>query len=341
MTKLNDTQAVILANASQSFDGNVLPLPGSLRERRAGQGNRRTPQARADRGADDRQHPAARRLAQPGLAPGRRRPLDPALHHEGRPRRHRLRAGGGQRARRRAGHGDGRRHGRPKRRRGEGERHSGRGRARGRQGGGRRGAGGAQGPRRHQAGDADRDASQPRRRHDGGDRRRHRLAAAHGPWRDGGRAEEEARAGGHLRKGRWERSSLPSTGRLTIRPPDSRRPHRAAASCWVHGPKRRSTPSPSRTFVAATAAAAARHFLPFDAIRKRSVRPPVRRRHSSSRRWRRPPCPMMIGDGSSVSLIRGCLPRSGRHDSRGCMLRVLVGEDVDGLSCRNAGIEHT
>ena len=31
MTKLTDTQAVILANASQSFDGNVLPLPGSLR----------------------------------------------------------------------------------------------------------------------------------------------------------------------------------------------------------------------------------------------------------------------------------------------------------------------
>ena len=31
MTKLSDTQAIILANASQSFDGNVLPLPGSLR----------------------------------------------------------------------------------------------------------------------------------------------------------------------------------------------------------------------------------------------------------------------------------------------------------------------
>ena len=31
MTKLSDTQAVILASASQSFDGNVLPLPGSLR----------------------------------------------------------------------------------------------------------------------------------------------------------------------------------------------------------------------------------------------------------------------------------------------------------------------
>ena len=31
MTKLSDTQAVILANASQSFEGNVLPLPGSLR----------------------------------------------------------------------------------------------------------------------------------------------------------------------------------------------------------------------------------------------------------------------------------------------------------------------
>jgi hypothetical protein len=31
MTKLTDTQAVILANASQRFDGNVLPLPSSLR----------------------------------------------------------------------------------------------------------------------------------------------------------------------------------------------------------------------------------------------------------------------------------------------------------------------
>ena len=31
MTKLSDTQLVILANASQPFDGNVLPLPGSLR----------------------------------------------------------------------------------------------------------------------------------------------------------------------------------------------------------------------------------------------------------------------------------------------------------------------
>ena len=31
MTKLSDTQAIILVNASQRFDGNVLPLPGSLR----------------------------------------------------------------------------------------------------------------------------------------------------------------------------------------------------------------------------------------------------------------------------------------------------------------------
>jgi hypothetical protein len=31
MTKLSDTQAIILANASQRFDGHVLPLPGSLR----------------------------------------------------------------------------------------------------------------------------------------------------------------------------------------------------------------------------------------------------------------------------------------------------------------------
>jgi hypothetical protein len=31
MTKLSDPQAIILANASQRFDGNVLPLPGSLR----------------------------------------------------------------------------------------------------------------------------------------------------------------------------------------------------------------------------------------------------------------------------------------------------------------------
>ena len=31
MTKLSDTRAIILVNASQRFDGNVLPLPGSLR----------------------------------------------------------------------------------------------------------------------------------------------------------------------------------------------------------------------------------------------------------------------------------------------------------------------
>ena len=31
MTKLSDTQAIILAEASQRPDGNVLPLPGSLR----------------------------------------------------------------------------------------------------------------------------------------------------------------------------------------------------------------------------------------------------------------------------------------------------------------------
>jgi hypothetical protein len=31
MTKLGDTQAIILVNASQRFDSNVLPLPGSLR----------------------------------------------------------------------------------------------------------------------------------------------------------------------------------------------------------------------------------------------------------------------------------------------------------------------
>jgi hypothetical protein len=31
MTKLSDTQPIILVKASQRFDGNVLPLPGSLR----------------------------------------------------------------------------------------------------------------------------------------------------------------------------------------------------------------------------------------------------------------------------------------------------------------------
>jgi hypothetical protein len=31
MTKLSDTQAILLVNASQRFDGNILPLPGSLR----------------------------------------------------------------------------------------------------------------------------------------------------------------------------------------------------------------------------------------------------------------------------------------------------------------------
>jgi hypothetical protein len=31
MTKLSDTQAIILSAAAQRDDGNVLPLPGSLR----------------------------------------------------------------------------------------------------------------------------------------------------------------------------------------------------------------------------------------------------------------------------------------------------------------------
>ena len=31
MTKLSDTQCIILSAASQRFDGNLLPLPGSLR----------------------------------------------------------------------------------------------------------------------------------------------------------------------------------------------------------------------------------------------------------------------------------------------------------------------
>jgi hypothetical protein len=36
MTKLSDTQAIILAAAAQRPDGNVLPLPGSLRGGAAG-----------------------------------------------------------------------------------------------------------------------------------------------------------------------------------------------------------------------------------------------------------------------------------------------------------------
>ncbi len=198
MTKLSDTQLVILANASQSFDGNVLPLPGSLR----GGAQAKVVGALLKRGLieerviDSIQPPDASLnrvwrqdddgraillyITKAGLAAINCEPEDGAAEPD-------TATEGATDA--------------PGRRRRDGGRQPGRRRARGRHGGGRRRAEGAQGPRRHQAGAADRDAPQPRGRHHRGDRRRHWLAAAHGPRRDRRGAEEEAGARRHLREG--------------------------------------------------------------------------------------------------------------------------------------------
>ena len=68
-------------------------------------------------------------------------------------------------------------------------------------------------PRWHQAGAAHRDAPAQGGRHDRPDRRSHRLATAHGARRLRRRAEEEARVDRHLREGRG-RAGLPY--RLTL-----------------------------------------------------------------------------------------------------------------------------
>jgi hypothetical protein len=97
MTKLSDTQAVILSAAAQREDRNVLPLPGSLRGGAAAKvvGALLSRGLIAETTTDSRQ---GRRRAQPDLAQRRGRPRHPPAHHGRGPRRHRRRAGGGDSA---------------------------------------------------------------------------------------------------------------------------------------------------------------------------------------------------------------------------------------------------
>lgn len=95
MTKLSDTQAVILSAAAQREDRNVLPLPGSLR----GGAAAKVVGALLTRGliaeTTTRQPDQGRRRAQPHLAQRRGRAGHPPAHHRRRPRRAiRHRAGG-------------------------------------------------------------------------------------------------------------------------------------------------------------------------------------------------------------------------------------------------------
>ena len=56
MTRLSDTQLTILSAAAQRPDGNLLPLPGSLRGGAAGKVVGRAPRPRADPRGGDREH---------------------------------------------------------------------------------------------------------------------------------------------------------------------------------------------------------------------------------------------------------------------------------------------
>ena len=81
MTKLSDTQAILLSAAAQRADGNLLPLPGSLR----GGAAIKVVAALLARGLDreevtDLQTPRRRR-AEHGLAQRARRPRGAPAHH--------------------------------------------------------------------------------------------------------------------------------------------------------------------------------------------------------------------------------------------------------------------
>jgi hypothetical protein len=182
MTKLSDTQLVILSAAAQREDRNVLPLPGSLRGGAAAKvvGALLKRGLIAETATDSRDE--GRRCAQPHLAQRRGRPRHPPAHHRRGPRRHRHRAGG----RRQRAHG---------RRRG-----AERGGPAGRSRRGRPRAQGAHAAHGHQAGEADRDAPRRGRRDHRRDRRR--PGGLHTRIRGVvGRAQEEARARRDLGEG--------------------------------------------------------------------------------------------------------------------------------------------
>ena len=91
MTKLSDTQAILLSAAAQRADGNLLPLPGSLRGGAAIKVvtallARDLAREEVTDLADPR-----RRRAEHDLAQRARRPRRPPAHHPGRARSHRHR----------------------------------------------------------------------------------------------------------------------------------------------------------------------------------------------------------------------------------------------------------
>ena len=198
MTKLSDTQLILLTAAALRADGNLLPLPGSLQ----GPAATRVVAALLARGlAEERivgSAAAGRPRAEFSLAHSRRRTRRPAADHKGRSRRPRDR-------------------GRPRSRDGRwGPRPS----AAWTKGGSDAGsalqaAASAPSERGHQAGAADRDAPPQRGRHHRSDRRCDRLAAAHGARRLRRGAEEAARP--LDRSPRRSRVAAGSTDRLAER----------------------------------------------------------------------------------------------------------------------------
>ena len=213
MTKLSDTQLLILSAAAQRDDGNVLPLPGSLR----GGAAAKVVSALTSRGLIAECTSDGMAKADPALnrvwrndGEGRAILLQ---HHRRRPRRDR------RRDRKRTGkrrHGGRGRHRRAEAGLGDGDPDRGRSRAHG-----------AHTARGHEAGKAHRHAAHARGCDHRRDRRRHRLAAPHGARRHRRGAEEEARARGDLGEGRGARAGLPAAacltpGRLLSKPPSLR-----------------------------------------------------------------------------------------------------------------------
>ena len=199
MTRLSDTQLVILSAAAQRADLSVLPLPDSLtlkggalnkvmdslRNRGLIRVTRRRRRTRTG-GHHQRGHGRDRRRG------GRRRGAGGRRHSPdvGRGRQCGRRPGARQRGRRR---GD------------AGEAQAGQGQGQGKATKTAPATSEPEAPasrpeahaaRRHQAGPDDRAAQAPRGRHGRADRRGHRLAAPHHPRRHLRRAQEEARAHG-------------------------------------------------------------------------------------------------------------------------------------------------
>ena len=205
MTKLSDTQAILLSAAAQRADGNVLPLPGSLRGGAAAKvvGALLARGLIAERITDSmaKADPALNRVwrnqedgrgvllfitAAGTEAIGIEPEAVPYAFNEGTNSAGEPAAGAPTGADEAPVETPAKRRGRPRKAaptaRDTGAPRKTRG--------------------RHQAGAADRDAPPQAGRHHRPDRRGHRLAAAHGARRLRRRAEEEARPHRHVREGR-------------------------------------------------------------------------------------------------------------------------------------------